>query len=39
LIARSAAGSAAVRYHAGATEDLPRPVHLCRNVMRPRVRS
>src|SRR2546423_4093486 len=30
---------AAVRHHPGASQLPPRPVHLCRNVMRPRVRS
>src|SRR5213078_637422 len=29
----------AVRHHPGASQPLARPVHLCRNVMRPRVRS
>jgi hypothetical protein len=39
LVASSTMWCAAVRHHPGASQFLPRSVHLCRNVMRPRVRS
>src|SRR2546425_5676733 len=39
LVASATAWGPAVRHHASASQSQPRPVHLCRKVMRPRVRS
>jgi hypothetical protein len=39
LLAAAAVWCAAIHHHPGASQFQPRPVHLCRNVIRPRVRS
>jgi hypothetical protein len=39
LLASAAVWCAAIHHHPGASQLQPRPVHLCRNVIRPRVRS
>ncbi len=39
LVASPTAWCTAVRHHPGEAQSQARPVHLCRKVMRPRVRS